>query len=96
MMGRWIEGAAAATAPGMAVTAHAIAAVPVSLALVWAVTLPVVYIYRTTVIGVLGWRALGRTDGQNRVAEVMSAITGMPLQSPAVASPAEKKDQSPV
>jgi hypothetical protein len=79
MMGRWIEGAVAASAPGVAAVAHDAVAVPVSLAVVWAVAWPLVYIYRTTVFGVLGWRAIDRTDGQNRVAEVMSAITGVPV-----------------
>jgi hypothetical protein len=79
-MERWIE-VTAATSPTLAISAHAFGAVPLPLAVIGAVAGPSIYICRQVMIGVLGWKALDKTRG-NRVAELMSAITGHPFPLP--------------
>ena len=79
-MERWIGMTAAATSPTVALSAHAFGAVPLPLAVIGAAAGPLIYICRQMMIGILGWKALDRTSEDNRVAEVMSTITGVPLQ----------------
>ena len=92
-MERWIDVTAAAPSPTVALSTHAVGAAPPPFAVIGAAASPLIYLCRQVMIGVLGWKALDKTSKDNRVAEVMSAITGVPLQ-PAQTTRAPKGDNA--